>query len=67
MENQKKIKAKRWASKTAKLLAMVVGFQVFFAVMGGNVNRIAGSVVSVIWIGVGWGIAYVLGYLTGEE
>ena len=67
MENQKKVKAKRWALKTAKLLSMVVGIQVFFAIMGGNVNRIAGSVVSVIWIGVGWGIAYALGYLTGDE
>ena len=65
-ENLKKNKAKRWASKTAKAVGLAVGVNVMFAIMGGDVNKIAGAFVSALWIPIGWGIAYGLGYLSGD-
>jgi hypothetical protein len=65
-DNLKKNKAKRWASKTSKAIGLAVGINLMFAIMGGNVNKIAGAFVSALWVPIGWGIAYGLGYLFGD-
>jgi hypothetical protein len=65
-DNLKKIKAKRWASKTAGAIGLAVGINVMFAIMGGNVDKIIGAFISALWIPIGWGIAYGLGHLSGD-
>lgn len=65
-ENLKKNKAKRWASKTSKAIGIAVGVNLMFAIMGGDGNKIVGAFVSALWIPIGWGIAYGIGYLAGD-
>jgi hypothetical protein len=65
-ENQKKIKAKRWASKTAAAVGLAVGINVMFSIMGGDIDKIIGAFISALWIPIGWSIAYGLGHLSGD-
>ena len=65
-QNSKKNKARRWGSKTAKAVGFAVGLNVFFSIISGDINKIAGAVVSAVWIPICWGVAYGLGFLSGD-
>jgi len=65
-DNLKKIKAKRWASKTAKAVGIAVGVNVMFAIIGGDADKTLGAFISAFWIPIGWVIGYGLGYLFGD-